>query len=328
MQSTITNLPTRGGRARPLHARSFLGQCLTVGQAVPDDLPVVPRRGQAQPDLHGFTLVELLVVITIIGILIAMLLPAVQASREAARRAQCLNNLTQIGIALQNYESAHNVLPPGTIDKQGPIHSVAEGYQMGWLVQILPYIEEDVTFRHVDFSVGVYDKKNAAVRAIRIALYACPSYGGPVRNGSGDTWAVGNYAGCHNDVEAPINTDNRGVLFLNSHIAQKDVTDGVSQTIYVGEKLGDERDLGWMSGTRASLRNTGSRLGQWEDTTAAKPNDLAVGGFESAHPNVCNFLFGDGRVQAIGREIEQKLLEQLGNRADGKLLSHGPTRSD
>ncbi len=78
-------------------------------------------------------------VITIIGILIALLLPAVQAAREAARRAQCMNNLTQIGVALQDYESAQNVLPPGTIDKQGPIHNVPKGYHMGWLVQLLPY---------------------------------------------------------------------------------------------------------------------------------------------------------------------------------------------
>jgi prepilin-type N-terminal cleavage/methylation domain-containing protein len=309
MRHTLSNAPARAGHARPLNE---------------------PRQAR------GFTLVELLVVITIIGILIALLLPAVQAAREAARRAQCLNNLTQIGVALQNYDSSHGVLPPGTIDKQGPVHNVPTGYGMSWLVQLLPYLEEGATAKHVDFSVGVYDKKNAPVRAISIALLLCPSYAGPIRNGTPEpasgnarlgTYAISNYAGCHHDVEAPINANNMGVLFLNSHITAKDVTDGVAQTIYVGEKLGDAKDLGWMSGTRATLRNTGTALNAREP--AAPPaNDLIVGGFDSAHPQICNFLFGDGRAQAVARDIDLPLLQQLGNRADGKLIDHGPTRGD
>ena len=73
------------------------------------------------------------------------------------------------------------MLPPGTIDKQGPIHNVPRGYQMSWMVQILPYVEENTAFNHVDFSVGAYDKKNAAVRAINIPLFVCPS-ADPMRN--------------------------------------------------------------------------------------------------------------------------------------------------
>ena len=114
--------------------------------------PLAPRPSPLAP--HAFTLVELLVVITIIAILIAMLLPAVQAAREAARRMECLNHLFQIGVALSNYESAHGVLPPGTIDKQGPIRNVPRGYEMSWMVQILPYVDENTAYNHVDFSVG------------------------------------------------------------------------------------------------------------------------------------------------------------------------------
>lgn len=305
---------------------------------------------------RGFTLVELLVVIAIIGVLIALLLPAVQAAREAARRASCVNNLSQIGLALQSYQSAHNVLPPGTIDKQGPIHNVAEGYHMSWLVQILPYVEENATFQHIDFSVGAYDAKNAEVRAIQIAIFNCPSYYGPVRNGLpkaavavggqhvddygqpiAGTWTVSNYAGCHNDVEATIDADNHGVLFLNSHIREKDVTDGTTHTIYVGEKTGNEKDLGWMSGTRATLRNVGTVLnpesGFWRTHDKTQPpapydesSDLFVGGFSSAHPAVCNFLFGDGRTQSVAKDVDLKVLQQLANRADGQLLDRGPTR--
>jgi hypothetical protein len=281
--------------------------------------------------------VELLVVITIIGILIALLLPAVQAAREAARRASCLNNLTQLGIALSNYESAHGVLPPGVTDKQGPIHNQPKGYHVSWLVQLLPYIEEGNTFKHIDFSVGVYDKKNAAVRAINLPLLVCPSYG-PHHNppdtpaGPG-SWTISNYAACYHDVEAPINVDNHGVMYLNSHISQKDVTDGTSHTIYVGEKLSDDRDLGWMSGTRATLRNTGTPPGT-ESSRARRDrgqpqpptNDLTVGGFESEHSGCCNFLFGDGRTMVIVDNVDPKVFQQLGSRDDGKLLESGPTR--
>jgi prepilin-type processing-associated H-X9-DG protein len=284
--------------------------------------------------------VELLVVITIIAILIALLLPAVQAAREAARRVSCLNNLTQLGIALQNYESAQGVLPPGTIDKQGPIHSQPQGYHMNWLVQLLPYLEEATTFNHIDFSVGVYDKKNAAVRAIHFPILVCPSTGArrhPLDTAAGaGSWIASAYAACHHDVEAPIDAGNRGVMYLNSHIGQKDVTDGTTNTIYVGEKLSDEQDLGWMSGSRATLRNTGTppdsgwNLANVRGGGQLQPpsSDLAVGGFGSDHTGGGNFLFGDGRTTFIAQSIDAKVFQRLGSRADGQLLESGPTRGD
>ena len=330
MRRTISDLPICGDEGRRLNPspRTAVRGRLSLS-SLPS--PLSPR---------GFTLVELLVVITIIGILIALLLPAVQAAREAARRASCLNNLVQLGIALQNYESAHSVLPPGVVDKQGPIHNEPKGYQMSWLVQLLPYIEESVTFQHIDFSVGVYDKKNAAVRAISLQFLVCPTCGlrrNPPNTPAGaGTWTVSNYAGCHHGVEAPIDVNNDGVLFLNSHIGQKDVTDGTTHTIYVGEKLSDEQDLGWMSGTRATLRNTGTPPGSESSRTElradGKPqppaNDLTVGGFESWHAGCCNFLFGDGRTTSISDSVDSKVFQQLGSRADGQLLESGPTRGD
>ena len=123
----------------------------------------------------GFTLIELLVVIAIIAILIALLLPAVQQAREAARRAACKNNLMQIGVALQNYEMAHRCLPPGSIDKTGPIQSTAQGYHMSWVVQVLPFIDEGNVFRHIDFGKSIYAKENIDARAQPLELLRCPS---------------------------------------------------------------------------------------------------------------------------------------------------------
>ena len=305
----------------------------------------------------AFTLVELLVVITIIGIMIALALPGVMAARESSRRVACLNNMTRIGVALSQYEAARMSLPSGTIDSETPVRSVAEGYKMNWLVGILPYLDERNLHNEIDFSAGVYDEKNARPRSINVPTFVCPSCGvcrimSPTTPGSDGkwssseesamrpgTWTASNYAGCQNSTEKPINAENDGVLFLDSRITSDDVTDGLAHTIFVGEKLIGFRDLGWMSGTRATLRNGGTPIGQTPDdsNTLVVPfddagfmidNPVYVGGFGSCHPGVCNFLFGDGRTDSITTSIDQDILRKLCDRAGGEVLESGPTRSN
>ena len=194
------------------------------------------------------------------------------------------------------------------------------GNHINWAVHLLPYLDEAATFNHVDLTAGAYDPKNAPVRSLRIAAFICPTDISERREGP----VTGSYAGCHHEVEAPIDLDNHGVLFLNSHISARDVTDGLSNTIFLGEKRSGPDDLGWMSGTRATLRNTGTPI---NEPAAAKPaGDLAVGGFGSFHPGGAGFLFGDGATRFVSAEIDPGVFQQLGHRADGKLLQGGPTR--
>jgi prepilin-type N-terminal cleavage/methylation domain-containing protein len=292
---------------------------------------VPPAQSRQHPRrVRAFTLIELLVVIAIISILIALLLPAVQQAREAARRVSCRNNLMQIGLALHNYDMAHECLPPGSLNPAGPIQSVATGYHVGWLVLLLPYLEQANAYQHFDFKASVYALENAPVRAMPIPTFFCPSNPvDKVQESGGVTVVESSYAGCHHDVEAPIDVDNHGVLFLNSSIRYDQVTDGSSNTIYIGEKIATEGSLGWVSGTRATLRNTSTinaeKSNQFPNPqpgVAPVPADpLFVGGFGSDHEGGCHFGFGDGSVRFLNENIEPTLYQQLGHRADGKLMA-------
>lgn len=270
---------------------------------------------------HAFTLVELLVVIAIIGILIGMMFPAVGAMRETARRTTCQARLARLGLALQKYEAAYGTLPAGTTDPKSPVHNAPKGIEISWTVHLLPYLDEAATLKHIDLDAGTYAGKNAPARKLNIAAFVCPSQV-PVATVEAP---ASSYAGCHHDIEQPIADDNHGVLFLNSHISERDVTDGPEHTIYLGEKRVDAGDLGWMSGTRATLRNAGTPINQ-TPTEPPPKSDLYVGGFGSHHPSGAGFLFGDGAERFLNQEIDKEIYQRLAHRADGQLLTSGPTR--
>jgi prepilin-type processing-associated H-X9-DG protein len=206
----------------------------------------------------------------------------------------------------------------------GPIRNEPQGLHQGWIIAVLPFLDEQNAYEHVDKSKSVYDPANAEVRAYWPSELICPSEPQDVRG-------VSNYAGCHHDEETAIAADNRGVLFLNSQVRRDDVSDGLAHTLFAGEKTAALDDLGWMSGTRATLRNAGLTPNAPDARTApAKPAEgeaansadarlLYVGGFASAHPGGIHVGFGDGRVEFVVDGIDPKLWRHLANRADGEL---------
>jgi prepilin-type N-terminal cleavage/methylation domain-containing protein len=287
---------------------------------------------------RGFTLIEVLVVIAIIGALVALLLPAVQATREVTRRSSCANNLMQLATALQSYQNIHEVLPPGVVNDRGPIVNLPRGYHRSWLVQLLPLLEARNVARRFDDAVELYAVENSTVRSIGLRVLVCPSDTGPLTRPDGT--ALNNYAACHNDLETPIGARDNGSFFLNSRVGYEDIPDGTSSTIFLGEKTRFALDLGWASGTRATLRNAGIRINSpdllygaqpipaWDEDDPSTPgfepdpaNPNLVGGFSSAHRRGANFALGDGSVRFIVDNVSPRVLRSLANRADGDLLN-------
>ena len=262
--------------------------------------------------------------IAIIATLIGLLLPAVQSAREAARRCACTNNVVQLGLALHNYEFAHEAFPAGVTDDAGPIKNLAEGKHIGWIVSLLPFLEQQSLAAHFNATDGVYAASNAKVREKYISSLICPSSSTEaIREEEGTRVAVSSYAGCHHDVEAPIDADNHGILFLNSRVRFSDIKDGSSNTLLIGEHRGSEGDLGWTSGTRATLRNTSPiprrERGSFGDDPAPK-DPLVVGGFGSDHAGTVIVIgLADGAVRGIVADTAPDILRQLGHRADGEL---------
>ena len=268
--------------------------------------------------------------------------------------------MMQIGLALNNYMMAHEVLPPGTQNDTGPIQSKeGTGYHMSWITQILPYLEQQNVYNHIDFNNSVYDPANAPARQQRINSFLCPSDGS---NGVSQTAGATSYYGIHNDFETPIDVNQNGVLFLNSSIRYEQITDGSSNTIYVAEsRLNTGSDLGWMSGTRSSLRNLVVAIPNNPPAAAQSSDDAAgssmsvaqaeptfrlhaaslsnvnnnnlrqeladleagrefVGGASSFHVGGGHFVMGDGAVRFISQNIDPKTFRNLGHRADGEML--------
>lgn len=202
---------------------------------------------------HGFTLVELLVVIAIIGVLIALLLPAVQAAREAARRTSCTNNLKQFGLALHNYHDVNRRMSPGVTTTVAGTCPTSGTSGAPWTVLVLPYIEQNNRYRQFNVGTGTFfgltpgagvdaSANQKTIQVVRNEAFECPSF--PYAN---DNNATTNYVGIMGggssatDTGMCVTTSNRvgsntGVLFPNSKITMAAITDGTSNVFMLGEQ--------------------------------------------------------------------------------------------
>jgi prepilin-type N-terminal cleavage/methylation domain-containing protein/prepilin-type processing-associated H-X9-DG protein len=201
---------------------------------------------------HAFTLIELLVVMAIIAVLVAIILPAVQAARERARRIQCTNHLKQIGIALANYAANHGVLPPGYVAIYDRVEKKELGPGWGWGSMLLPFLEEGALQDNIRFGEPIQAAVNSTVRVTPLDVFLCPSDEMP-RIWTAGTGITANEGGVYVSFFTPIcdvaganyvgvfgigepGVDGEGVFFRNSAIRASDITDGLSQTFAVGER--------------------------------------------------------------------------------------------
>src|SRR6185437_1372985 len=211
---------------------------------------VMPKASfEARSGYRAFTVVELLAVIAILGLLLALLLPAVQAASEAGRRGQCANHLKQIGIALQSYHDRQRSFPSGYLSEfDAAGDDLGPGW--GWASMLLPEVEQLAAFNRIQFSRAIEDPANADCRLLEFPVYLCPS------DSVAAAWwawsrdpvtgvkiakicqvAPANYVGMYGNSEPGV--DGTGIFFRNSNVALKDIADGASQTIAVGERSHD-----------------------------------------------------------------------------------------
>jgi prepilin-type N-terminal cleavage/methylation domain-containing protein/prepilin-type processing-associated H-X9-DG protein len=279
---------------------------------------------------RGFTLIELLVVIAIIAVLIALLLPAVQAAREAARRIQCVNNLKQMGLALQNYHDAIGSLPMGYASRNKFVDGATDtAAGWGWGAMILPQMEQSSAFNAANFGLNVEAPQNVTVIRMNVNAYLCPSdtTNGPfpVTDASGKalaTAAPSSYAACVGndaaDTSTGLNNDGlgNGVMYRNSRTRIADIVDGTSYTIFAGERAWSNVNGVWAGavtngvtrrGAMNRCPNTGAAYYPAADLVQAHCHvlnpigdpDGGLDDFSSRHPGGANFVFGDGSVRFL-----------------------------
>lgn len=312
---------------------------------------------------NGFTLVELLVVIAIIGILVGLLLPAVQAARESARRIQCTNNLKQIGLGLHNYHDTNRAFPPsyvitpggGGVNGQPDPLTRDTGPGWAWGALVLPFLEQRNLQASFNYSRPCWDPQNAAPARTQLPVFLCPSATGTeqpmqVKDDNGQalaTFARSCYvANAGQEEPWRYAIDNwqgvaDGPLYRNSPTRFADVTDGLSNTVFLGEHhpvLSDKTWVGVVPGAvvcpqpqfafsgcvvAAALVNVHSGPCSVENPPVIHPPNSPISAacqMYAQHPGGCNVMLGDGSVRFVSETINQLTWMALSSRAKGEAV--------
>jgi prepilin-type N-terminal cleavage/methylation domain-containing protein/prepilin-type processing-associated H-X9-DG protein len=319
--------------------------------------PSVPRSS-------GFTLIELLVVISIIAVLISLLLPAVQSAREAARRAQCTNNLKQMGIAMHNYVDVHGVFPSGYLIQPGgntlmgtpdPLTRDA-GPGWAWGALILPFLEQNTVHAALNFNLPCWLPANSTGALTSQAVFLCPSVSETsktyqVLDETGNTLATfsrSHYAANSGRQEAwayavdDWSTLSDGPIYRNARTSISAVTDGLSNTIFVGEHSAVLSDKTWVGVVPGAVGCPTPRFAfsacdvaatqvlvhsgpnPWEDPPLVHPPNARICKLcqmYAEHPGGANVLMGDGSVRFASANINQVTWPALATRAGGEVIS-------
>jgi len=299
---------------------------------------------------RAFTLVELLVVLAIIGVLVGLLLPALQSARESARRTACVNNLKQLGLALQQHHDAYETFPPGWVQAPFtvPQGRIVEGGH-GFATFLLPFIEQQSLAQIYHWDKRCQGPENQPVATTQLKVMQCPSAEpnrwvtaaeDPGNYSYGGRGACGDYVGVR-DIDASladlglvdVAVDYRGILARNYLTRLADVTDGASQTILVTESAGRPElwraglnvdgnfvpNAAWLGGTLIFGRGS-------TPDGAAKPGPCAINCTNdheaySFHPSGANAVFADGSVRFLKADMEMRLFARLATRAGEELVA-------